>query len=506
MAMTKHNNQKNDNFILNTIEELVPQEHLVRKLEKSIDWTFIYPMVEELYSEIGRPSIDPVILFKMIFINYLFGINSMRKTCEEIKVNLAYRWFLGLAMDDSVPNYSTWSQNYIRRYNESSVFNEIFQRIIEEAIKHKFIDTSTVYGDSTHQKACANKRRAIDKEVKIVKKNYEDDLLKEINEVRRSHGKKEIKSLDRKEITFDEESGEVKENIKTKHIKESITDPECGLFHKGEKEKCFAYSHQTFCEGNGFVLEVKTYPGNVHDSVSFFGAYDELYKKYQGIKNVVLDSGYNTPAITRAIIRNNQTPYLPYKRPMTKKGFFKKYQFVYDEQFDEYLCPGDSELKYTTTNKQGYKEYKSDPGICEKCPLKDQCTSSKNNQKVITRHVWAEYKEQAEEVRGMRGFKDIYRERKQTIERVFADDKEQHGLRFTRLKGLKKNQNQALIIFSCHNIKKLAKWGWKSDKKESKNNLVFSTVDSISQNLHSILFFFTKKVACTFKQATLSTI
>ena len=105
MAMTKNNNRKNDCIILNTIEELVPQEHLVRKLEATIDWRFIYPMVEKLYSTIGRPSIDPVVLFKMIFINYLFGINSMRRTCEEIKVNIAYRWFLGLSMNDKVTNY-----------------------------------------------------------------------------------------------------------------------------------------------------------------------------------------------------------------------------------------------------------------------------------------------------------------------------------------------------------------------------------------------------------------
>ncbi|BBK61135.1 hypothetical protein A9CBEGH2_00750 [Amedibacterium intestinale] len=97
MAMTRRNN-KNDSIILNTIEELVPQDHDVRMLESCIDWNFIYPLVENLYSDVGRPSIDPVVLFKMIFINIIFGIGSMRKTCREIHVNLAYRWFLGISM------------------------------------------------------------------------------------------------------------------------------------------------------------------------------------------------------------------------------------------------------------------------------------------------------------------------------------------------------------------------------------------------------------------------
>ena len=103
---------------------------MVRKLEETIDWCFIYPLVSSLYSSIGRPSIDPVILFKMIFINYCFGINSMRKTCEEIKVNLAYRWFLGISLEEAVPNYSTWSQNYIRRYGDSEVFDEMRKNIL----------------------------------------------------------------------------------------------------------------------------------------------------------------------------------------------------------------------------------------------------------------------------------------------------------------------------------------------------------------------------------------
>ena len=126
MAMTNRSNLKHDHFIFCTLEELVPEEHEVRKLEDALDWTFIYPLVKDLYSEMGRPSIDPVVLFKMIIINYTFGYNSMRRTCREIEVNIAYRWFLGISMTESVPNYSTWAQNYIRRYKDPKIFDQIF--------------------------------------------------------------------------------------------------------------------------------------------------------------------------------------------------------------------------------------------------------------------------------------------------------------------------------------------------------------------------------------------
>mgnify|MGYP000662165967 CR=1 FL=1 len=130
MAMTNRANIKRDGLIMSTLDDLVPQDHLVRTLEATIDWKFIYPLVKSLYSNFGRRSIDPVVLFKMIFINYTFGINSMRKTCEEIKVNIAYRWFLGISIYEDVPNYSTWSKNYQRRYKDSEVFDQIFNHIL----------------------------------------------------------------------------------------------------------------------------------------------------------------------------------------------------------------------------------------------------------------------------------------------------------------------------------------------------------------------------------------
>ena len=459
--MTNRENMKRDSFILFTIDELVPQENLVRKLEKSIDFSFIYEKVKHLYSPVGRPSIDPVVLFKLLLINIIFGINSMRKTCEECKVNLAYRWFLGLDIREEIPNYSTWSQNYIRRFNDSTIFDEIFDEILEQAIRKHFIDTETVFGDGTHQKANANKRKCHKEEVELVKKKYEDELLKEINEEREYIGKKTYNSLKKEESVYDEETGEIKQVSEKKKINVSDTDPESGCFHKGEKEKCFAYAHQTFCDKKGFVLTVITMPGNVHDSVAFFDAYEKLNIRFPGqIKNICLDAGYITPAICKEILDNGQEAFMPYKAPMTKKGFFKKYEYVYDEEYDIYICPNNETLYYSTTTRDGYRQYKSDPEKCKGCPLKEQCTHSKNNTKVINRHLWDKYVEKVKEIRYTEKWNEIYPKRKETIERVFADCKEKFGMRFTRWRGLKKNQQQALLCFACHNLKRMAIWGW----------------------------------------------
>ena len=395
MAMTNRDNIKLDSIIMYTLNELVPQEHLVRKLENALDFRFIYPKVQHLYSRQGRPSVDPVVLFKMLMINILFGYNSMRRTCQEIQVNLAHRWFLGLSIDEPVPNFSTWSQNYIRRYKDSFIFEEIFREILSQAVSYGFVDCTTVFGDSTHQKANANKRKRIKKEVEILKKKYEDDLLEEINRDRECIGKETYDSMNRTESVFDEETGEEVQVTAKKIISESTTDPESGCFHKGEKEKCFAYSHQTFCDRNAFVLTVKTVPGNIHDSVSFFDAYEQLMDGdyAEQIKNVSLDAGYLSPAVCREILENGQEPYMPYKRPMTKRVFFKKYDYVYDEEYDCYICPDAKVLNYTTTTREGYRQYKSDPEDCKNCPFRNQCTKSRNYVKVINRHLWEKYRE-----------------------------------------------------------------------------------------------------------------
>lgn len=201
----------------------------------------------------------------------------------------------------------------------------------------------------------------------------------------------------------------------------------------------------------------------MHDSVSFIPFYNHLktLELFEEIKCISCDAGYITPYICKTIFDDNRFPIFPYKRPMTKPGFFKKYEYVYDEMYDCYLCPNNKILKYSTTNKEGYQEYKSNPKDCINCPFLDKCTQSRNHQKVVTRHVWEAYVEDARELRYTPEHREIYGKRKETIERVFGDAKERHGLRFTRYKGIKRVTHSVMLTFACMNLKKLALWSHK---------------------------------------------
>ena len=449
--MTQNADKKRDQMQMFCMEDLIPEDHLLRLIDKAIDWNFIYDLVEDKYChDNGRPSMDPVMLIKIPFIQYLYGIRSMRQTIKEIEVNVAYRWFLGLDMLDKVPHFSTFGKNYSRRFKDTDLFEQIFSHILEECYKFRLVDPTEVFVDATHVKARANGHKMRKRIAKQEALFYEDMLKKEINEDRAAHGKKPLKDKD-DDNTPSSGNGSSKE----KEIKESTTDPDSGWFHKGEHKEVFAYAVETACDKHGWILGYTISPGNLHDSRTFKGLYDKISDI--GINTLIADAGYKTPAIAKLLLDDGIKPLFPYKSPMTKDGFFKKSDFVYDEYYDYVICPNDQHLEYSTTNKDGYREYKSNGHICKGCPYLSQCTNSQNHVKVFTRHIWEDYMETCEDIRHTLGMKDLYKKRKETIERLFGTAKENHGFRYTQMYGKARMEMKVGMTFACLNLKKLAR-------------------------------------------------
>lgn len=428
-----------------SIEEFVPADHLLRKIERAVDFTHIYDIVEDLYcSDNGRPSIDPVVIFKMVLIQHLYAIPSLRRTVEEIKMNVAYRWFLGYLMNEPIPHFSTISYNFKHRYTEITI-EEIFYWVLGEINNAGYLSPEAVFVDGTHIKANANLKKAVKKAVPQAAKTYEKQLMEEINEDRSEHDKK----------PFDE----IKPP-KEKEISQSTTDPESGVFHKGEHKKCFAYTAQTGCDKNGYVMEVTVNPGNVHDSTAFDELYDRLTEKNPDIKEVVADAGYKTPWISKRILDDGRIPVLPYKRPMSKKGFFKPYEYVYDKYYDCVICPENQVLSYATTNRDGYREFRSKRYICKNCPSRYICTENEKFEKTVIKHIWFDYLETVEDIRHTPKYQKLYERRKETIERVFADAKEKYAMRYTPYRGLTQVTNWVRLKFAAMNLKKFAIHRW----------------------------------------------
>ena len=304
-----------------------------------------------------------------------------------------------------------------------------------------------MFVDATYVKARANNKRVRRRIAYEEAKVYEDQLKKEIDADREAHGKKPFKDQDG--------PGNGGGVGKEKEIKESTTDPESGWFHKGEHKQVFAYGVETACDQHGWILGYSVHPGNQHDSTTFPVLYEKI--KDIGMETMIMDAGYKTPAIAKQLLDDGIKPLFPYKRPMTKEGFFRKYEYVYDEYYDVYICPNDQTLKYSTTNRDGYREYKSNGSVCANCPYLSQCTNSRNHVKVVTRHIWEPYMDQAEEIRHTLGMKELYQKQKQTIERLFGTAKENHGFRYTQQYGKGRMEMKVGLTYACMNLKKLAR-------------------------------------------------
>ena len=352
----------------------------------------------------------------------------MRQPIKDIQVNTAYRWFLGYDLTDEIPHFTTYSKNYTRRFKGTNVFENIFSQVLMQAIEQDLVDTKMQFVDSTHVKAHANRHKNHKQETVKKAKAYQRQLEKEIDLDRKIRGKKEFKAKEKQEV---------------KQETVSNTDPESGLFHKGEHKEVFAYSIQTSCDKNGCI-------------------------------KLVMDAGYKIPAIAKMLIEDNIMPVLPYTRPKGKnkqEQMYPKIEYIYHEYYDYYICPENKGLEYSTTDKEGYRYYKSNKKECVKCKNLRRCTTNKQNQKIITRHIWQDYIDICEDYRYTYKGKAEYAMRKDTIERQFGTAKECHNFRYTNQKGIEKMTVKAAITFTCLNIKKLVKMLSQKETTSSKKSI-----------------------------------
>lgn len=430
-------------IILYSLEDLVPQESIYRKIDKYIDFTFIYDKVKDLYCQNnGRNCVDPVVLFKLVFIQTIDGIKSMRKTCEKIKVDLEYRWFLGIPLGKSTPHYSTFSQNYIRRFQGTTIFEEIFTQIVEQAINLNLVSGETFFTDSTHKKANANKNKFHEEVQKVVKQRKEW-LEKEINAERKNQGYKEFK---------------FKEEIEEKKIKVSNTDSESGYYHRDNKEKGFMYlDHRTVDSKCNIIVDCHITKGNVHDSQPYISRMEYIKNKFGfNIKEVGVDSGYDTTDIKKYFEDNNIFGVIAYRRYQQGNTNIRKYEFKYNKEQDCYICPKTGvTLPYTgRVDRNGYKYY-SDRENCQGCPHINECCRAQGY-RIIRRLICEELNENARERRLSEKGKQLYKLRKEKIERSFADSKNNHGYRYVMYRGIEKNQNYTWLICAAQNMKNIA--------------------------------------------------
>ena len=253
-----------------------------------------------------------------------------------------------------------------------------------------------------------------------------------------------------------------------KTIKVSTTDPESGyMYREGKPEGFFYLDHRTVDVKYNIITDVHVTPGNVSDVDPYVERLDRQISTFGfNVKYVGLDAGYFSNPICKSISERNIQAVIGFRRSPHEKGKFTKYKFQYVKELDIYVCPDLRALKYKTTNRDGYKEYISNPCDCDNCEQKEKCLTGINKNKTLRRHVWEEYKEKIYNFTRTEIGKRLYKKRKETVERSFADSKELHGLRYCRLRGLEKVSEQCLLTSAAQNIKKIALMMAKNEVEE----------------------------------------
>jgi len=427
-----------------TIEDLMPKEHFLRDVYNTINFDFVYDKVKHLYSAVGRPSIDPVIIAKIFLIGYFYDISSERKLVSEIEVNIAYRWFLGIDLDEAVPDHSTLSQLRRRKFNDSLIFEDIFNEIVRKCIEIGLVTGEILLTDSTHIRANA----ANDKRETVIVKQRSSEYMRKLDEAALAEGL--IKEL-----------GEPK--TKDKETTKSITDPDCGLMNRPGKPTGFHYlNHQTVDGDSGIITDVHVTPANVSDHAQHAPLIKRQIEKFGfGTKAVGGDAGYDEPEIHAEMFARGINTYIPHKARgyAEDDGVFTRNDFVYDPEQDCYICPNKCILKFSTFKKgKGAKRYSAKVSDCKNCPIKSQCLRGKVKARQLERSYHQTQYEKQHENDGTDSYLRIQRLHKIWCEGTFSHQKARHCMSRAKMRGIAQTTGQCLLSACAVNIKRMIKW------------------------------------------------
>lgn len=438
-----------------TIEDLVPADHFLRKLDAVVDFSFIYDEVRDLYCpDNGRPGIDPVVLVKYLLVGYLYGIESERRIEREIQVNVAYRWFLGIDLDETVPDHSTISQNRRRRFRGKNLFRRLFEDILSLCIEQGLVDGGIVLTDSTHVKASASSKMNMKVLVERETTGYMERLDQyEAAERNRLEGAGAIKP---QRAGRGKKPGEVERTV-------NATDPDAGMLQRpGKPEGMHYLSHESVDAANGIIVDVAVTAGNVSDSIPYLGRI-EYMREHLGldIHTACADGSYGTSLIYREMERMGIRLHTP--KPTggpTYKVELRREDFEYDAKKDHFICPTGKMLKLRSLEREQFnicRIYRAARKDCKACPMLSRCVSDSQRSRTIRMNIFEEAVRRQRETDGTPAHKRILDLRQIWCEGTFAAQKARHNLRFLFRRGIEAAEDHCLLSATALNLKRMVK-------------------------------------------------
>jgi transposase len=435
-----------------SLDRLVPRDHLLRRIAEGVDFSFVRPLCRPYYSHTGQPSIDPVVIFKMLLIGYLYGITSERRLADEVGLHLGYRWFLGYDFDVATPDHSVLSKARARL--GSGVFEEFFRQSIELCRQAGLLDEGPVYVDSTLIRAGASVDSLKRREDLVQPPMSVAEYLRRLDE--------ENDPPAEEESPLDSEASEPApgsgRRLPPNQELVSRTDPEATLVDRPDFGRHLAYKAHLAVSGKcGQVITsaVATTGAAADEHLLSEVLWQHRRLSRLGVPAVVADAKYGTTVNYLYLGQLGTPAFVPTTRfGNLRKDIWGREYFVWLPEEDAYRCPAGQKLRrYANVRGTRRVQYRAPKGSCLSCPSRAQCAPS-GRERTIHRSWAQEFVEAAEERLTSPLGKRRMAERKAYIEGTFGLAKELHGLRRTRFRGRHRVQIQLWLTAAAMNIKK----------------------------------------------------
>ena len=422
------------------LEDMVPRDHLLRRIDAALDLSWLRGEMKPYYSHLGCPSICPELMVRMLLVGYCYSIRSERRLCQEVKVNLAYRWFCGLGLEDKVPHHSTFSVNRHGRFRESDVLRKVFEQVVRSCLKAGLVGGEGFAVDASVIEANASRFQRV--------KGSEVDWTDE---------QRTRRPVQEYLAALESENPPINPKQKPKAM--SPSDPSSAWTTRGRHKVMFGYSLNYLIDlDQAVILDVEATPTRITKEVDATGIMIERTKKRFDLKPHYLagDVAYGTGENLGWLVEHDIDPHIPvWDKSDRDDGTFSRADFAYDKERDLYICPSDKTLK-TTGRLHSDKTYRyiASKYDCDVCALKQKCCP-----KQPARRIPRDPNEAARDHTRMLMQTEAYAAscgHRKKIETLFGEAKQILSMVRLRLRGLSGARDEFLLTATVQNLKRLA--------------------------------------------------
>jgi transposase len=433
---------------------VVPPDHLVRQVEGVLDLSWVHKELAPYYSHTGRPSIDPVLMIRMLIVGYVFAIRSERRLCSEVQVNLAYRWFCQLGIEDRIPDHSVFCRARHERFRESDALRRVFEGVVAKCIAAGLVGGEGFSIDASLIKADVDKKKRMpgDQPIAWPKAGEASRAVREY-----------LQTLDA--ARSEEESGRSDDDRsigsgRRKPPKEiSLTDPQAAWVARKSTDPFFAYDANYLIDNKaGIIVDAEGTRANRIAEIAITETMIERVKSRFDLRprRLAGDTAYGAVRLLKWLVDRGITPHIPvWDKSARSDGTFSRSDFVFHPELNIYVCPGGAKLTSTgNVDQRHIVYYRASKNDCSTCSLKPRCTTAIVRK--ITRDLNEEVRDQVRALVNTDAFHQSRRERKK-IEMRFAHMKRILKLDRLRLRGLSGAKDEVLLTATAQNLRRLTK-------------------------------------------------